>query len=648
LHQQARLLGFFLKEDENMADHHKLAVAVGSLIGGRDNVASVTTCTTRLRFRVRDETQVDFTQLAQTPGVLQAFSGGGQVQVVIGTDVDRVRDALLAQKAWKGLAEETGSTEGSARRKPLDAVFDFLGGTFQPLIPAITGAAMVQVLVLLLTQFGALDAASPTASILNAAGSAVFYFLPILVAFTASRKLGANPFIGAVVAAALLTPAFTAIGETGTVTEAFGLPLFVYSYASSMFPALLVALALSGLERVLKRWIPQVLQQILVPTLEIVLLVPLTALVFGPIGVIVGQGIGNGTQWLSTTAPWLFYIIVPALWVLLVVLGIHWALISIAIGELGVSGSSLLLGAAVGYQYAILGVALAMLIRTFTNRAARNARAVSITATVSAAIGGITEPTIYGLLLRYRRLLIIEVITAAAAGAVLGVFNSSMNGFTPAPILGIPIMSSTVGAIAALGVALVVPIVLVQIWGHKKAGEPEAQGAAGLGFGAGSALQEGSGVSVGSPMTGTVVPLGATGDPVFAAGLIGPGVSIVPTADRAVAPADATVVSVPDSAHAIGLRTDDGVEVLIHVGIDTVRLAGKHFTLKVTVGQKVKKGDVLVEFDTKAITAAGYSMVSPVVVTNLPENEQLDPAARGSIVEGAPLFTLTSKAQQHA
>ncbi len=626
-----------------MSNARTVAEEVATYIGGPDNVSWVGSCTTRLRFVVRDESQVDFDALNAIPGVLQAIRAGGQVQVVIGTHVDTVRAELLRRDGWIRLAD-ADQNGPAARRRPLDVVFDFLGGTFQPLVAPITGAAMVQVLALLLTQFGWLDAESTTALVLTATGNALFYFLPLFVAFTASRKLGVNPFIGATVAAALLHPSFTAIGQTGDVAQAFGLPLFVYSYASSMFPSLMIALALWGLDKLLKKILPQLLQQVFVPTLELLILVPLTALVFGPVGVLVGNGIGTGTTWLATNAPFLFYLIVPALWIFMVAFGIHWALISIAIAQLATDGSTQIIGAGAGYQYAMMGIALAVLIKAARERntSLRDTAAAASTAVV---IGGITEPTLYGLVLPYRRVLVIQIISAAASGAVLGLFSVAAVGFAPAPILGLPLMQPILGAALAMAVGIVLPIVLVQVWGYQPT-KPTDTTATPTQEGFRGAVEGGlpaQPVTIAAPLTGEVVELSSTTDPVFSGGLIGPGVAIQPTGNVVTAPVDGVIVAAPGSAHAIGVRSDDGVEILIHVGIDTVKLKGEHFRLRVSQGQRVARGDLLLEFDKAAIERLGYSMVTPVVVTNVRADQRVIPLA-SSVVAGEPLFSLDAVA----
>lgn len=622
-----------------------LAKEVASLVGGPKNVTWVGSCTTRLRFIVKDEDKVDLTTLNNTPGVLQAIKAGGQIQVVIGTQVDDVREAVTALPGWADLAD-SAPTQNAAKTRPLDAVFEFLGATFQPLIPAISGAALVQVAALLLNQFGVVQATDPTYLILSAAGNAIFFFLPIFVAFAASKRLGANPFVGATIAAALLHPSFTGIGAAGDVTQAFGLPLFLYTYSSTMFPALLIALALAGLDRVLKRWMPQALQQVLNPTVEILLLVPLTALVFGPIGAVIGNGMGTGISWLATNAPFVFYVVVPAAWIVLVAFGIHWAVISVGLAELA-SGGSVIFGAGAGYQYAMMGIALGMLIKTVRDKN-HSLRATSTAASLSVLIGGITEPTLYGLVLRYRRVLAIEVISAAASGVVLGLFHTTMIGFSPAPILALPLMQPTVGAALAMATAVIVAIVLIQIWGYEKPGadravtdESDAGRPASGGFqGVSDATAPTQPVTIYSPLAGVIRPLAETNDPVFAGGLIGDGVSIEPTSTRVVAPADGEIVAAPDTGHAVGLRTDTGVELLIHVGIETVQLKGAPFAMLVSQGQRVHRGDPLIEFNASAITAAGCSLISPVVVTNLAKTQQVATPATGKVSENTPLFTV--------
>lgn len=634
-----------------MPTYADLATSIASDIGGPDNVISVGSCTTRLRFVVKDESVVDLDKLGATPGVLKALKAGGQIQIVIGTHVDDVRKDVLSLPGWSGLSTTDGSaSETATKRKAMDVVFDFLGGTFQPLIPAITGAAMVQVAALLLNMFGVLSEESPTYIILFAAGNAIFYFLPIFVGFTATQKLGANPFIGAAIAAALLFPGFTALGQTGDILQAFGMPLFMYEYGNTMFPSVIIALALSGLDRLLKRIIPRILQQVLNPTLELLILVPLTLLVFGPIGAVVGSGIGAGVAWLATNAPWLFYVIVPALWVFLVAMGIHWAMIAVALNELS-AGQSVILGAAFGYQYAMMAVAIAVFVILAIKKKNPELRDTAAAASLSVAIGGITEPTLYGLILRYRKLLIIEMITAGASGAVLGLFGTYVVGFSPAPFLALPLLRPIIGGVLGIVVALVVAFLLISIWGIESKTPVEAAGDSGEepaepgGFrGASNADAPAGTVTVNAPLSGKIVALSDVPDPVFSGALLGPGVAIDPDDGRLYSPVRGTVVMVADTSHAVGLRTDDGVEILIHVGLDTVKLGGKHFTPKVSKGQAVSTGDVLMEFDPRALAEQGFSTVTPIVITNLTDAQGIVMADGDDVAAGRPLFDVRVKA----
>lgn len=358
--------------------------------------------------------------------------------------------------------------------KVLDAVFGFLAGTFVPLLPAITGAALVQVVALLLVQFGALEASDPTYLVLHATGNAIFYFLPVFVAYTASGLLGANPFIGATIAAVLLHPSFTNLGAPGEVIPAFGLPLFLTTYASTMFPSLLLALALGGLDRLLRRWVPESAQAIANPALELLLLAPLTALVLGPVGAISGQWIGSGVAWLANTAPWAFYLVVPTFWIFLVLFGMHWALVSIALLEIAQNGESAILGASFGMVYAVVGVAIGVLIKASRDRD-KPVRDIAAAAAIAVAIGGISEPTLYGLILRYRKLLIIEMIAAASAGVMLAIGKVTMVAFAIPPVLGLPAQQPTWAATLALLTATLVAVGLVLTWGYENPDAPPSR-----------------------------------------------------------------------------------------------------------------------------------------------------------------------------
>lgn len=605
-------------------------------------MSTVGSCATRLRFVVKEQSRVEYDALKATPGVIQVVNSGGQVQVVIGTHVEDVKKELLAQPEWKDLRDPTGPAASSG--SPIDRVFDFLAGTFQPLLAPLIGAAMVKAVITVIQQFGWVGPENSLLGLLAAAGNALFYFFPIFVGFTASRKLGANPFLGATITAALLEPNFTGLGAPGSSVDVLGIPLYLFSYASSMFPAIMAALALAGAERVLKRVVPQSLQLVLVPAICLVVLVPLTAFVFGPIGVLAGNGIASGITALSTAAPLLFYIVLSAGWILLVSLGLHWALLPIVLVDLTQNGSSALFGAAFGYQAAMIGVALGVLLRARQDRTVKTTAGAAL---IAAAVGGITEPALYGLVLRYKRLLVAEIVGAAAAGLILGLFKVVATGLALAPLLGAPLMSPLFGYLLALVMGVAVTTVIILWRGYETRAADTGPGAesdtekvaptTGL---AKPRITPVDRTVLSSPVAGTVIALSDVPDPIFSAGHLGAGLAVIPSSGRVVAPADGTVVVAPPSAHAVGIRTDDGIELLVHVGIDTVKLGGAGFTLAVAAGDRVTRGQLMLSFDREAIAAAGYSLATPVVITNSSTVGDVTLVAEGAVGEGDPLLAV--------
>lgn len=626
-----------------MSTNTVLASRVADLVGGPGNVSTVQTCATRLRFVVKDKSRVQLADLKKTPGVMQVVESAGQIQVVIGTHVEQVRDALVDLPGWGKLKDGPASAGGAQR--PIDRVFDFLSGTFQPLLYPLIGAAMVKVVIILLVQFGWLDAMGPTGLLFAAAGNSLLYFLPIFVGFTASRKLGANPFLGATITAALLEPNFVALGAPGEVTDVLGVPLYLFSYASSMLPALLAALALAGTERFLKRVLPPVLHLLLIPTIALLVLVPLSALVFGPIGVLAGQAVASGLGWLGATAPVLLYVVIGASWVFLVSIGLHWALFPMVMLEFTENGASVLFGAAMGYQAAMIGVALGVFLKARRDKTLRTTAGAALTAV---AIGGITEPTLYGMVLRYKRVLLATVLGGAAAGLVLGLFQVKATAIVMSPVLGLPALTPTVGAVLGLVAGIVVPTVIIMTRGYQSPAEAAAAAASAADEAAGDARVVAAAPSrtlsarvvIASPVAGKVVPLSEVPDPIFSANLLGHGLAVLPSEGRVVAPADGTVVVAPQSGHAVGIRTDDGVEVLVHVGIDTVKMAGEGFALAVAPGDRVRQGQVMLTFDTDAISRAGYSLFTPVIITNGGALGEVSPLASGDVTEGGPLLAV--------
>jgi PTS system beta-glucosides-specific IIC component len=642
---------------------HQLASRIGELVGGADNVNQVHTCATRLRFVLKDKNTVQRDELNKTKGVIQLVEQGGQTQVVIGPNVGDVYTALTKLPGWNKFSGDNAGT-GGEKVGVINRIFDLLGGTFQPLLWPLIGASMIKMLLGLAVQFGWYDSASPpsTALVLLAASNAIFYFLPVFVGITAARKLGANPFLSGAIAASLLEPSFLLVGKTGDVSSFIGIPLYVFGYASSVFPALLAAVALSFLERGLKRVVTKNLQLVVIPTVALLVLVPLTALVFGPFGVLVGQWIASLLGWLGGISPILVSVALAGSFMFLVMLGLHWAIVPIMLSNVAINGLDPLTAAMGAYNFAVWGLAIGVVIRA---RRDPELRELAGAGAAAGLLAGISEPLLYGVILRFKRVIPIVLVGAVVGGVVIGLFNVQATTFVFSSIFSIPLMQPIVGYVIAIGAAFGVAMAGVLVFGYQGRHDPVVVGAdadtttapvvppvatpsGSFVNGSASSMRTGTALAtrpftVTSPVDGTIVDLKDVPDPVFAGGLVGPGVGILPSSGTVIAPADGTVIVAPASGHAVGIRTTDGAELLIHIGIDTVNLAGRGFRPQVSTGQDVRAGQLLVEFDPDVITAAGYSLVTPVLVTNPTAFGQVTPAGAGAITQGEALLTVAAK-----
>lgn len=701
-------------------DDSALAARLGDLVGGPGNVRAVDICATRLRFLVRDRAKVRTEDLAGSDGVTQVLQSAGQTQVVIGANVEDVLRALVHQPGWAHLrpgpshglgagddaaaqVEDAGPRAGSRPGHPgrapaagasgddrgagpptgagadptatadprslLDRLFALLAGTFQPLITPLVGASMIAMLLRVTAELGWYSATDPPPGVvlLTAASNAAFHFLPVFVAITAARQLDANPFVAGAIMAALLDPNFLSLGETGKVTDAFGVPLYVFAYSSSVVPALLVAVALAVLEPRLRRWTPPNLRLVVVPTVSLAVLVPLTAVLFGPFGVLVGRALADALTWLDGVSPVLLSVTVAGSFLFFVTFGVHWALVPLVLVNLDELGSDPITAAMGAYNFAVWGLAVGVFLRAGGNR---RLRGVAGAGTLSGLLGGISEPMLYGVILRYRRVIPIVVGSAVAGGAVVGLLGVRSTALAFSSVFTIPLMEPTAGYLVGIATSFGLALVGVLAFGYQSAtdslpaaGPSPAGPAPGVGDAvAGTAAPDPTGTTatraaaapvptrsaarssvLASPMAGTVLPLADVPDPMFAAGLVGPGVAITPSEGLVVSPATGTVVMAPPSGHAVGVRSEDGVEVIVHVGVGTVRLRGDGFRCRVVPGQPVDAGDVLVEVDLDRLAGLGVELASPVVVTNAAAFGPVTPVAAGAVRRGDPLLTVAGR-----
>ena len=601
----------------------ELALRIGELVGGPGNVSQVTHCATRLRFALKDNSKVQKDALSTTKGVVQVVESGGQTQIVIGPGVGDVYRELVNAKGWTQLGGDSNASSGE-RQSFIDWLFALLAGTFQPLLMPLVGASMIKMFLNIGSQFNWYDPDAPGAaiSVMMAAGNAFFYFLPILIAATASRRLGATPYLGATAAAALLEPSFTALGQAGDVLSFLGAPLYMFNYSSSIFPAIFIAIALSYLEPLLRKITPKDLQLLIVPTVSLAVMVPLAALVFGPFGVLVGQALTDGIMAANNFSPMLMGALLGGAFIFFVMFGLHWALVPVILSNIDAFGGDPIIPITGGYNFAVWGLALAVFLRAPKGSELRE---LCSAGALSGLLAGVSEPMLYGVILRYKRVLPPLILSAMLSGAIIGAFNVKSGGFALSSIFTIPLMTPTVGYLIGIAVAFFLMFALVMLFGYEsktdvaKAKEstnlPDAEAVV-VESTSPATLESTGPVTLLSPMTGQVILLSDVPDPVFASGKLGSGIAIIPEDGKVVAPCDATVLLAPSSGHAIGLRCENGIDILIHIGIDTVNLGGKGFTTHVQAKQKVHAGDPLVDVDLEVIANAGYSAATPIVVTS--------------------------------
>ena len=637
-----------------MADKNKeTAKFVMDHIGGQSNVNSLVHCATRLRFQLKDESIVDEEALKNNPNILTAQAKGGQYQVVIGNNVSKVYAEIInntdVQAGGTTDADPSETAADNDREKkqknPVSVVFEYISGTFSPLIPALAGAGMVKALLAILDLFPWWSDTSTTAAVLQAASTGLFYFFPIFVAISAGKYFKVNPWVAGVIGAALLEPNFTALAEAGGNLSFMGIPLLMSNYSQTVFPMLVAIAIYAPLERFLKKYIPDTIQLFAVPMLSILIMVPLTALAFGPFSQFFSDLIASGLLWLLDFSSLLTGMVMAAAWPFLVILGVHWGITPISLDNLNRGGDPLNAMAA-GATFAQMGIAFGVFLRYRKNQ---NLRSLSLSATISGILAGVTEPILYGIILRYKRVIPILVISSAIGGAVLGALGTEMTAYAFNSVLTIPAYGPIPQYVIGILVAFVTATVLTFMVGlgddvsgdakenietNEEATKNDATEAPLV-----NETQAGTKETLLKPLIGTSLPLDQVDDPVFSSGAMGEGVAIEPSEGLLLAPADGEIILLADTKHAVGLKTVQGAEILMHVGLDTVELEGKPFNAKVAVGDRVKQGDTLLEIDLDEIKAAGKPTTTPVIVTNA--GDYADIQVNNDAADGQVLIELT-------
>ncbi len=640
-----------------MANSHKyeqLAKDIVSLVGGKENINSLTHCITRLRFKLKDESKAQTSKLKEMDGIVTVMQSGGQYQVVIGNHVPDVFKEVLAVS---GLETRQSTEEVKGEKQNLFNTFvDIVSNIFQPVLALLAATGIIKGFNALFLALGWLENTDGTYLLLNAIGDGFFTFLPIFLGYTAMKKFGGTPFLGMAIAAALVHPSLVGIkaGEpimtvfSGTMFESavqitfLGIPVILMSYTSSVIPIILATYVASKIEKSLAQVIPAVVKSFFVPFLTLVVIVPLTFLIIGPVATWIAQSLGQGAVLIYDAAPIVAGLVLGALWQVLVIFGVHWGLIPIYYNNLAVNGMDTLIAMTFAASFAQIGAVLGVMVLTKDQKL----KSLSIPAFIS-GIFGVTEPAIYGVTLPLKKPFIMSCIASAVGGAILAVSGSALYSAGPLGIFKIPtfinpehgIDGGFYGAMIAIGVAFVLGFVLTVLFGGvRKPKTEEVKEVKEV-----TEVKEEEkvqGEELVSPIKGEVIQLKDVSDAVFASEAMGKGIAILPTEGKAVAPANGVISTLFKTKHAIGILTDNGAEVLIHIGVDTVQLEGKYFTAHVKQGDVVKAGDLLVEFDIEGIKAEGYDVVTPVIITNTPNYNEIKTTEKELVERNEKLITL--------
>lgn len=609
-----------------MADKNReIAEAVVSAVGGSANITSVTHCMTRLRFVLKDQSMPKKQEVEKIKGVMGTNIAGGQYQVIIGNSVGNVYKEVVA---ITGAGDTAGASAPGEKKKvnPITAALDFISGCMTPLFPAIIAGGLIKVLLVIFgpTLLGVMSDTSDTYILMNALGDAPFYFLPVIVAFTASRKLNCNSYLSVMVAALLLYPDVITLLGGETPTYLFGvIPVTHGSYSSSIIPAMLSTILLKYVEILVDRFTPDWSKNFLKPLLIVVITAPITLCLLAPLGLMAGNGLQFIINSVYGFAPWLAMLIFAGLMPFIVMTGMHWAFVPACLLALADPGyEMMLIPAMLCSNTAQAGATFGAAFKTKD----KEMKQMAFPAGVSALLAGVTEPAMYGVTLKLKKPMIAACIAGGIGGFVSGLVQLKGYAFaTPCLTALVQFISPDGGnnfiyAVAIFALSLILSFVLAFIM--TKDEKPEESVEAAVPENAASAIADDTvnvlngKEEIPCPVRGEIIPLSEVKDNTFASGILGEGCAVIPSEGKVYAPFDGVCENVFDTLHALGLRSDHGIEMLVHVGLETVTLNGAPFKAHISSGEHFKKGDLLLEFDIEAIQKAGCEIQTPVIITN--------------------------------
>lgn len=596
-----------------MSKYLEIAQQIVEYVGGIDNIDSVTNCMTRLRFTLKNVNLADVEKIESLKAVQGVVNKNGQFQVVIGADVSFVCEKIREM----GNFSETVKSQNEEKVSFVNKILGAITAIFQPVIPAICGAGMIKAVLAILTATQLVATDSQTYILLNMFADAAFYFLPIFLAFSSAKRFNCNPYFAAVLGAVLIHPTFSGLVSAGEAVTFAGLPIKLVSYGSAVVPPILIVLIQSYVERFARKISPNAVKVFLVPLIVFLIMAPLSLIVIGPLGSMVGDGLYVVFDFLNNEARWVIPVIMGAFCPLLVMTGMHYSLMPVQLAQYATLGYGTLLGPGMlASNLSQAGACFAVAIRTKDKEMRQTAISAGTT-----ALFGITEPALYGVTMRLKKPLLAVMIGGGVAGLWGGLTNmrtyaSATAGLTALPVYICDDFSNVVNAAICMVIALVVTFIVTLVMGfkdentlseNKKENNAEVK------------KELNKTVSITAPLKGKVVTLDKVNDTVFSKSIMGKGVAILPSEGEVRAPFKGVVNAVFPTKHAIGLTSEDGIEVMIHVGLDTVELDGKYFETFVKNNDSIEVNDLLLKFDMEAIKAADYDIITPIIITNSAE-----------------------------
>ncbi len=612
-------------------DYNKLAHDIIREVGGAQNIVNATRCATRFRLVLKETPAGAKEKISEMPGVITVVENNGQFQVVIGTHVG---DVYAVAAEILHLDENTEEVE-QPKQSVVNRIIATMSAVFAPFVYILAAAGLLQGALILITMAAPNFANTGTYEVLSFMSWTPFTFLPIFIAVTASKHFKCNTFIAILCCCALVNPSWAEMASRiadGETIRFLGIKLSETTYTSTVLPPLLLVWLLSYLERFIEKKLPETFRPLLTPMICFIIMVPVTILVLGPVSAVTANGIAKGYNFLAATAPALAGAIIGGFWQVVVIFGVHWGITPVNLANFAMNGHDTFQA----FQTIAVVAQVAAAFGVFIKSKNKEFKGVALSAGVT-GLFGITEPTIYGVTLRLKKPFICGCAGGAIGAVVMSFFHSAYYAYAglPGPLTIVNAISkdapmSFPGEVIGCAVAAVIAIVLIQIVGFDDPASKTENAAA----------DTTAAKTVDSPLTGQIIPLSEVNDPVFSSEAMGKGCAVIPLEGKVFAPFDGTIVGLLDSHHAVGMESENGIEILIHVGMDTVKLGGKHFTCHIEDGQQVKKGQLLLEFDMDAIKAEGYEIVTPVIITNSDEFTEITTEVAGRVKNGDKLLKL--------